>query len=139
MADTKIELYIDTLDCVQCAQSLERDLNRLEGVDDCTISYSTGKLQIDGEIESSLIINRLQELGHKVRNYENDLMPLPPNFSRFMLSRIETRLAILGVLFVIPGLVIEEIFGINHLFIDLSSFMAIFTFLNVLKLRPAFG
>jgi Cd2+/Zn2+-exporting ATPase len=127
MADTKIELYIDTLDCVQCAQSLERDLNRLEGVDDCTISYSTGKLQIDGEIESSLIINRLQELGHKVRNYENDLMPLPPNFSRFMLSRIETRLAILGVLFVIPGLVIEEIFGINHLFIDLSSFMAIFT------------
>jgi Cd2+/Zn2+-exporting ATPase len=52
-------------------------------------------------------------------------MNAPPGFLPFMWQRIETRLALLGVLLILPGLVLYEILGWDALWIDIFSLGAL--------------
>ena len=43
---------IDNLGCADCASKMERDINKLDGVNKATISFMTCKLLLDAEDES---------------------------------------------------------------------------------------
>ena len=45
----KKSFVIKGLDCAHCAAKLEKNLNKLEGVDLAVVSFATGKLMLEAE------------------------------------------------------------------------------------------
>ncbi len=42
---------VNGIDCANCAAKLERNLNKIKGVDDAVVSFATGKLVLEAADE----------------------------------------------------------------------------------------
>lgn len=120
---------VQGLDCPDCARSLETGVSKLEGVISCELNFNTGKLNIIGDVPADSVIRRVQEFGHDVAEPEartDTSQPhRPQRFLEFMWRRRDTRLALIGALLILPGLVLEETLGISHFIIDIFSLAAL--------------
>lgn len=68
----KRSFKLQDLDCANCASKMEDDINKLEGVNDATISFMTSKLTLDADDDSySDILTQAQAICTK---YEPDCM-----------------------------------------------------------------
>ena len=76
------------------------------------------------------MIVRVRELGFEVADDSLENEPSPEmegsnNFLQYMWQRPDTRLILLGALLILPGLLLEELFAIHHLMINLASIGAL--------------
>ena len=129
METTNAELTfkVTGLDCANCAKSVETGVSQLAGVQSCELTFTSEKLRVSGDVEPQTVINRVRELGFDVAT-ETEGQPTtagsPPNFLQFLWRRLDTRLALIGALLIVPGLIFEELLGINHPLIDVASLAA---------------
>lgn len=124
------------LDCAGCAQTVERGVAQLPGVQACSLTFTSERLWVQGELAAEAIVQRVRDLGYEaVAAEETPTAPssatAAPSFFAFMLARRETRLALVAALCVLPGVVLHEILGWQALWIDLLALLAM-----VLTLGP---
>jgi Zn2+/Cd2+-exporting ATPase len=110
--------HITGMDCVACAQSIETAVSRLEGVQKATLNFTTETLRVAGSLPRAAIVERIVELGYGVAA-DTDAVNKEPfsgnseaelTFWQYMGQRTTTRLALLGVLFILPGVLFHELF-----------------------------
>ena len=123
--------HVQGLDCPDCARSLQTGVSKLEGVVSCELNFNSGKLNIIGDVAADAVVRRVQEFGHDVA--EPEIATDEPrtyhkqNFIEFMWLRRDTRLALIGALLILPGMILGEILNISHPLIDLFSLVALLT------------
>ncbi|MBP9071860.1 MAG: heavy metal translocating P-type ATPase, partial [Caldilineaceae bacterium] len=117
---------ITGMDCADCALTVQTGVNRLDGVTKAEINFAVAKLTVDGEIDADSVVKRVRELGYDVADPDEAAAPIQalPNFFGYLLTGRDTRLALLGGLLILPGLIFNEflpMLGIEHWLFDLTS------------------
>jgi Zn2+/Cd2+-exporting ATPase len=124
--------FIEGMDCADCALNIEKGVRKLDRVKNVHIDFATGWLQIEGEAAPDAIRQRVEALGYRVldsgtqkgsvvnRSFRNPVT----GFWHFLLSRPETRLALIGGLLLTLGFA-AGIAGINPLFVRLVQIAAL--------------
>lgn len=125
-----LQFQITGLDCAGCAQSVEKAVGQLPGVQQCELSFTTAKLRVSGDIAPEAVTAKVTALGYGIVPSDNlpmlSVPPAPlPNFWGYLWQRNETRFALLGALLILPGLLFVEIFGYEHWSINLLSLAAL--------------
>ncbi len=111
----------------------------LPGVTESNLSFATGRLRIHGDADAAEVLNRVTQLGYQAQPADGAgarpaHAPATPArggavgaFFAYMLARQSTRLTLLGLLLILPGLLFDEllpIFGL-HLEAPLFGWMAL--------------
>jgi Cd2+/Zn2+-exporting ATPase len=118
---------IKGLDCASCAQTVEMGIAQLEGVQRCELNFASATLRVAGDVTPEQVVARVRELGYDVVEPEAETRTIsaaPPSFLRFMWERPDTRLALVGALLILPGVILEELLGIQRPLIDAVSLCA---------------
>ncbi|HMQ34018.1 MAG TPA: heavy metal translocating P-type ATPase, partial [Chloroflexaceae bacterium] len=122
---TELTLTVRGMDCAGCARTVEAGVAQLPGVQSCELSFTTERLRVRGAITREAVEERVRELGYAVAEPAPAATPAPaPGFLRFMWARTETRLALLGALLVLPGVVLHELLGREAAWIDALALLA---------------
>ena len=121
--------HITGMDCASCAKSLETAVSKLPTVTHCTVNFTSETMRVDGTAAASDIVQRVRDIGYDVAEPQaNTTTPSDPtNFFAFMWQRADTRLALLGAVLVLPGLIFEELLpglGISHPLFDAAAVVA---------------
>jgi Cd2+/Zn2+-exporting ATPase len=120
--------HVQGLDCADCARTLETGIAQLEGVEDCTLSFATQKLRITGSVSPDMVIERVRALGYDVHDPSTAQPPADPSsssFLRFLWQRRDTRLALLGAILILPGIIFDELLGTHSPFTTVTSLGAL--------------
>ncbi len=130
---TEQTYHITGMDCASCAQSLEKGVSKLDGIEMCQINFTTEILRVQGDVDAETIVARVQEMGYDVAQpsdqqsnsptTQSDNLP-PTSFFRYMWWRRDTRLALLAVVLILPGLIFDELLpglGVESIFINMMS------------------
>jgi Cd2+/Zn2+-exporting ATPase len=116
------------MDCASCASAIERGVAQLDGVTTCELNFTTERLRVQGDLSREAIVARVQKLGYEALDVAAEATSptpaAPQNFLQFMWSRLDTRLALIGVLLVLPGVILHEILGWDALWIDALALIA---------------
>jgi Cd2+/Zn2+-exporting ATPase len=125
----ELTLTVRGMDCAGCARTVESGVAQLPGVQSCELSFTTERLRVRGDIPRDVVVQRVRDLGYEVAEPVADAAapappPPAPGFLGFMWARLETRLALLGALLVLPGVVLHEILGWDALWIDALALLA---------------
>jgi Zn2+/Cd2+-exporting ATPase len=101
------------MDCAACAQSIETAVARLDQVQEANLNFATETLRVIGSISRAAVIARIEEMGYGV-SADNDQPSLNGGadkltFGRYLWQRSTTRLALLGGLFILPGILFHEL------------------------------
>jgi Cd2+/Zn2+-exporting ATPase len=120
---------ISGMDCAGCARTIESGVAKLPGVQSCELNFTTERLRISGAITPEQVVARVRDLGYTIAEAAPEpaapvAPPSAPSFLDFMWARLETRLALLGALLVLPGIVLHELLGWDALWIDLLALLA---------------
>jgi Zn2+/Cd2+-exporting ATPase len=127
---TSYTLLIRGMDCAGCARTIESGVAQLAGVTTSELNFTTEKLRVTGMVSKDVVIQRIRDLGFDVvvpadpaiaEQPATATVPKPPHFLAFLWQRNETRLALLGALLIIPGLILHEILGWQAWWIDLLA------------------
>jgi Cd2+/Zn2+-exporting ATPase len=124
--------HITGLDCASCALTVEKGVSRLENIDLASLNFSTETLRVKGDVAPETIISRVRELGYDVAETldvkrQASSVDRSASFWLFMWERQDTRLALLGGLLVLPGLLFNELLpmlGLESVFLDVTSVAA---------------
>lgn len=127
--DKQVQTFrVGGMDCADCALTVENGVKRLQGVELCTVNFATESLRIEGTVPASTVRQRVQELGYSLQEPTTSSQPLPiPSFRRYLWQEKETRLAVMGLVLILPGLLFNELLpmlGWEHPLLNLSSIAA---------------
>ncbi|MCB0183022.1 MAG: cation-translocating P-type ATPase, partial [Caldilineaceae bacterium] len=129
MTETTHHFLVQGMDCAGCAQSIAAAVDKLDGVTTCDLNFTTAKLRVNGTAERATIIKTVETLGYTIAANDSTAHPLAseplPNFWRYLWQRGETKLALLGALFILPGLVFVELLGREWAWVNLLSIIAL--------------
>ncbi|NTV62805.1 MAG: heavy metal translocating P-type ATPase, partial [Oscillochloris sp.] len=107
----------------------ESGVAQLSGVQFCELNFTSERLRVRGDITRDTIVQRVRDLGYDVSEPTADNIPPAahpaPGFLGFMWARLDTRLALLGTLLVIPGIVLHEILGWDAPWIEALALLAL--------------
>lgn len=134
----EMKLRVTGMDCANCARTVESGVARLDGVDQCALTFTTEVLRVTGAVDRGDVVARVEALGYGVADSAESAGAFDPSqrgttdtgrdsFWRYMWRRRDTRAALLAALLVLPGLVLHELLpglGIHHPLIDLTSIVA---------------
>ena len=125
----KVQVFeISGLDCPDCAKKVASGVQKLPGVQISELNFTTRKLTVVGDTSGQLIGDRVRALGHDIVTPETNQKQSgqkSSNFFRFLWKRTETRFALLGALLILPGLILNELLGQEHLWVNWLSSAAI--------------
>ena len=129
---TEQTYHITGMDCADCARGLEKGVGKLDGIELCQISFTTETLRVQGDVTAETIIARVQEMGYDVANPDNpetnqSTNPAPDSFLRYMWWRRDTKLALLALLLILPGVIFDELLpglGVESIIINVMSIIA---------------
>ncbi|GIW01268.1 MAG: ATPase P [Roseiflexus sp.] len=118
------------IDCAHCANTIEVSLVRLDGVEACELNATTGRLRVRGAVEPDTVIAYVRSLGYEATPIDetgatSPSSDAPVSFVRFMWQRVETRLALVGAVLIVPGVVLHELLGWRALWIDALAWAAL--------------
>ncbi|HEX9091326.1 MAG TPA: cation-translocating P-type ATPase [Anaerolineales bacterium] len=114
----EVQYSIQGMDCADCALSLERSLAQIKGVEQVSVSFTTGLLDAAGSFDPQALVQRVQALGYHVvseapseaaahtqtgPSTENPTFRMP-GFLGYLYHTTETRLAMLGALLLLISL-----------------------------------
>lgn len=128
--ETELEWHVKGLDCPACAQTVEKGVAQLPGVSFCELNFNTEKLRVRGDVPASTVVERVRVLGFEALPLPapesgSPAPAAPPNFLRFLWQEADTRLALLGAVFILPGLLLEELLGFHYGWVDVASLLAL--------------
>ena len=66
--NNRLDLVVDGMDCVDCAHVLQKSLQRLVGVEDCSVNFASGRMQVTGTIMFEDVNKCVSGLGYSVTN-----------------------------------------------------------------------
>jgi Cd2+/Zn2+-exporting ATPase len=123
------QFQVTGLDCAGCAQSVEKAVSQLPGVNHCELAFTTAKLRVNGQVTAATITDKVQALGYGIvaANEASPTSATPealPNFWGYLWQRRETQWALFGALFILPGLLLTELLGYEHNVIHTLSLLA---------------
>lgn len=126
----KQEIFlIEGMDCASCAQTLQKAVGQLKGVSQCSVNFTSEKLTLTGNVSRAAVVKQVRAVGYDVRSEAEigraTAVTPPPNFLQFMWQRTDTRLALLGALLILPGLIFIEIGGLESPLVNLFSIAAL--------------
>lgn len=125
---------ITGMDCAGCARTIENGVSQLEGIELCELSFTSETMRVEGATSADTIIGRVRDLGFDVANPAQgddesiSKVDTPRNFLQFMWGRTDTRLALLAILLILPGLILHEFLpglGFESPLLDLGSVAAL--------------
>ncbi|WP_298816265.1 heavy metal translocating P-type ATPase [Chloroflexus sp.] len=119
------QFTIEGMDCPECARAIERGVARLEGVTACRLNFTTARLRVTGDVDPTVVMNRVRELGYEIAQATETKPEPPPTLLRFMLSKRETQLALIGLILVLPGTVLHELLRWEAVWIDALALAAL--------------
>ncbi len=130
---TEQTYHITGMDCADCARGLEKGVGKLDGIELCQISFTTETLRVQGDVDAETIIARVQEMGYDVADPDDPETnqpsnPAPDSFLRYMWWRRDTKLALLALLLILPGVIFDELLpglGVESIAIDVMSIIAL--------------
>ncbi len=108
---TEQVFHIVGMDCASCATTLEKGVGKLDNIDLASINFSTELLRVQGNVNPEDVVSRVRELGYDVADSAQPAashQPPATGFLPFMWGRMDTRLALLGAVLVLPGLIFNE-------------------------------
>ncbi len=132
---------LEGMDCASCARSIEKGVGALPGVEACEVDFTTERLRLSGTVSDQAVVGRVRALGFDGAPEtmldgpgEGSAVPAegsdtPPagelSLSGYLLSRTDTRLALVGALLLVPGVVFHEILHWEGLWIELPALVAL--------------
>ncbi len=130
-AEQELSFIIKGMDCASCAQTVENGVAKLDGVGECRLTFTTETLRVQGAISRQEVVTRVEELGYEValpteKRSESEAKS-PTGFAQFMWQRQDTRMALLGALLILPGLLFNELLpmlGFESPWLNVSSVLA---------------
>ena len=127
-----LKFKVQGMDCAGCARSIENAVSQLDGVAQCELNFTTETLRIAETEGDPATVDRVRQtvhdLGYKLIDPTEPVEPAgtpPQNFGRYMWQRLETRLALVAALLIIPGLIVTEILGQESLWVDGLALLAL--------------
>ena len=112
------------MDCPSCALSLEKGLHTLRGVSNVSVNPTTRKLTVVGDAAEDEIVERVRALGYDIEQAQAEGEARSGSFWGYLRSRSDARLFLIGFFFILPGVILEELLGIQHAMINISSLVA---------------
>lgn len=82
--NNRLDLVVGGMDCVDCAHVLQKSLQRLDGVEDCSVNFASGRMQVTGTVVFEDVNRCVSGLGYSVTN---NALPQTTNNSS-LLSKI---------------------------------------------------
>jgi Cd2+/Zn2+-exporting ATPase len=91
------------MDCADCALKIEKGVRQLPGARDVRVDFATAKLRVNGDVSGDSVRKRVEALGYRLVESRGSLLHARRptlhaqlGFGQYLLSRLETRLALLG-------------------------------------------
>ncbi len=102
---------IEGMDCANCARELEEGVGRLPGVQRVQVDFATAKMRLEGDVPLPELRKRVESLGKRIQDKEAPPTENigSPNFLSYLLTRTETRLALVGAGIILVGLLFSFI------------------------------
>ena len=119
------------MDCAGCARSIEQGVAQLPGVTSCAITFTSEKLTVVGPVSRDTVVSRVEALGFQVAEPQSltaaaaPAPTAPPNFWAYLWERPATRMALLGALCILPGLILHELLGWQAAWVDGFAIVAL--------------
>ena len=106
------QIYIDGMDCPDCAKVIEVDLAKETGVEQVNLDFMQGKVNIKGDFDLEKVHNRIRNLGFTVKDKRSPGQdPNPPRgFASlwiYLKSRSELKLVLIGIVFLLLSLFLQ--------------------------------
>ncbi len=105
------------MDCADCAASLEKGVGSLPGVQNCSVNFSTARLNVDfnpEQVRDTEIAQRIRALGYAVQFENAEQKNILPSrrggilgFVPYLFARLSTTLAAIGGMLVGLGMLAE--------------------------------
>ncbi len=131
---TTLHLRITGMDCADCAAALEKGVGNLDGVQSCSVNFSSARMKVELDpalVDKEKITQRIHALGYDVRNEAKaqELAPLSKRggilgFIPFLFTRPATTLAAIGGMLVGAGM-LAEWFEVREAFTKLIYWLAL--------------
>ncbi|MBI1257209.1 MAG: heavy metal translocating P-type ATPase [Chloroflexi bacterium] len=102
---------INGMDCIDCARTITNGVSKFPGVSNVAVDHIGGTLVFDGAVPLDQLKQRIEALGYKMADESATPAPTAPTengviaFARFLLSEDETRLAVIGGVIILLGIV----------------------------------
>ncbi len=117
---------IEGMDCAACARTVEQGVRSLPGVTTCELNFTSARLTLTGSIDPAAVVARVRALGYDVTEPDRGAPPAATgSFWHYMGQRTTSRLALLGLLLILPSVILHELLGIEHPLIDLAALLAL--------------
>ncbi len=107
-----LKIRIIGMDCGSCAMTIESSMQKLAGVEEATVSFTTETMEVTGDVKVDDIDSRLRELGYRIAS-ENDAaqMAVPEHrglkgFVHFLWEQPPLRRALMVTAAVFIGIII---------------------------------
>jgi Cd2+/Zn2+-exporting ATPase len=97
---------VQGMDCAGCARELEQGIARLPGVTHVSVDFATANMRVEGQIGFTELQTRAQALGKTLQLPDAAAPAASRGFLGYLLSRMETRLALLGGLLLLLGVLL---------------------------------
>jgi len=125
MTTTKQVFNIKGMDCADCARKVSDGVQKLPKVELSDVNFATAQLTVMGDVSEEEITSRVRELGYDVESPSvagtTEKKPKKTGFLGFLWQRYESRLALLGAILVLPGLILGEILGFDWYWVNVLS------------------
>ena len=123
------QFQITGLDCAGCAQSVEKAVGQLAGVQQCDLNFTTAKLRVTGDVNAAAVTDKVRALGFGVATEEQIAAAVAapealPSFWGYLLQRRDTQFALIGAGSILPGLILTELLGYEAAWIHALSLLA---------------
>ena len=129
---TEQTFRVTGMDCASCAQTVETAVSKLPHVQTTTLNFTTELLKVEGDVSRETVINRVREAGYDVGEQSSVgsnqySVSQSPNLLSYLWQRPSTRLTLLAILLILPGLIFHELLpglGLHHWLLDAASVLA---------------
>ena len=66
--NNRLDLVVNGMDCIDCAHVLQDSLQRMDGVEDCSVNFASGRMQVIGTVVFEDVNRCVSGLGYSVTN-----------------------------------------------------------------------
>jgi Cd2+/Zn2+-exporting ATPase len=124
--EKEMSLTVSGIGCACDVSEIEGVVCSLEGVRSCDFNPLTGRLRVVGPVPRRDVITGVEKFGYNVIEHRDwkirsEEAQKPTGFFHYLWRSLDTRLAILGAILILPGVIYSEILGRHHFVVDLAS------------------
>ncbi|MCA9986732.1 MAG: cation-translocating P-type ATPase, partial [Anaerolineales bacterium] len=126
--ENELRFTIQGMDCADCARTIEKGVAGMNGVTTCTLNFTAERLQVAGSVSAAEVMTLVQKLGYGIEpagDTRHRTVPALPSFWQHLWANPATRLAAIGAVFILPGLILTELLGRDYFWADGLALVAL--------------